>query len=83
MTEKAKDISQKIKSILAEHIGVDEEELSSEDRFKNDIHMSATDFADFVEKLNLAGFDTTRLDLMEMESVGDLVENIVSQEELN
>lgn len=83
MTKTAKDITQKIKTLLAEHIGTDEEELSNEDRFQNDIHMSATDLADFVEKLKMAGFDTTKLDLMETESVGDLIENIISQEELN
>ena len=83
MTKTAKDISQKIITLLAEHTGADEEELSSEDRFQNDIHMSPTDLADFVEKLNTAGFDTTKLDLMEIESVGDLIENIISQEDLN
>ena len=82
-TKTAKDITQEIITILAEHIGTDEEELSSEDRFQNDIHMSATDLADFVEKLNTAGFDTTKLDLPEIESIGDLIENIISQEELN
>jgi hypothetical protein len=45
--------------------------------------MSPTDLADFVEKLNTAGFDTTKLDLMEIESVGDLIENIISQEDLS
>jgi acyl carrier protein len=83
MTKTAKDISQKITTLLAEHLGIDEEELNSEDRFQNDIHMSATDLADFIEKLNAAGFDTTKLDLTEIESVGDLIENIISQEELN
>ena len=83
MTKTAKDISQKIIVLLAEHIGTDEEELSSEDTFQNDIHMSPTDLADFVEKLNTAGFDTTKLDLTEIESVGDLIENIISQEDLS
>jgi acyl carrier protein len=83
MTKTAKDISEKIIILLAEHIGADEEELSSEDTFQNDIHMSPTDLADFVEKLSTAGFDTTKLDLMEIESVGDLIENIISQEDLS
>ncbi len=83
MTKTIKDITQKIITLLAEHIGTDEDELSSEDRFQNDIHMSAPDLADFVEKLRTAGFDTTKLDLMEIESVGDLIENIISQEELS
>ena len=83
MTKTAKDISQKIITLLAEHIGTDEEELSSSDTFQNDINMSATDLADFVVKLNTAGFDTSKLDLIEIESVGDLIENIISQEDLS
>ncbi len=83
MTKTAKDIAQKIIALLAEHIGTEEEELSSDDTFQNDIHMSATDLADFVEKLKTAGFDTTKLDLTEIESVGDVIENIISQEDLS
>ena len=83
MTKTAKDIAQKIIALLAEHIGAEEEELSSDDTFQNDIHMSATDLADFAEKLKTAGFDTTKLDLTEIESVGDVIENIISQEDLN
>ena len=83
MTEKIKDITQKIIAILAEHVGTDGEELDITDMFQDDLHMSATDLADFMEKLNVAGFDTSSLDLMELETVEDLVENIISQEEFN
>lgn len=83
MTKAAKDISQKIITLLAEHIGTDEEELSIHDTFRDKINMSPTDLADFVIKLNTAGFDTSKLDLTEIENVGDLIENIISQEDLN
>ena len=83
MTEKTKDIAQKIIALLAEHVGTDGEELDIADMFQDDLHMSATDLADFTEKLNMAGFDTSNLDFMELETVEDLIENIISQEELN
>lgn len=83
MTKTATDISQKIITLLAEHIGADEEELSSTDTFQDKINMSVTDLADFVEKLKVAGFDVSKIDLTEIESVGDLIENIISQEDLN
>lgn len=83
MTKTATDISQKIITLLAEHIGADEEELSSTDTFQDKINMSVTDLADFVEKLKVAGFDVSKIDLTEIKSVGDLIENIISQEDLN
>jgi len=83
MTDKAKEISQKIITLLAEHVGTDKEELKNTDMFQNDIHMSAKDLADFVEKLTMADFDTSTIDLLELETVGDLVDSIVSQEELS
>lgn len=83
MTKTSIDISQKIITLLAEHTGADEEELSSTDTFQDKINMSVMDLADFVEKLKVAGFDTSKLDLTEIESVGDLIENIASQEDLS
>ena len=83
MIEKTKDISQKIIALLAEHMGTDEEELKNTDMLQDDINMSPTDLADFVEKLTVAGFDTSKLNLTELESVEDLIENIISQEDLS
>ena len=83
MTKTSIDISQKIITLLAKHTGADEEELSSTDTFQDKINMSVMDLADFVEKLKVAGFDTSKLDLTEIESVGDLIENIASQEDLS
>ncbi len=83
MTKTAKDMSEEIIALLAEHIGAEKEELSSEDAFQEDIHISATDLSDFLEKLNTAGFDTSQLDLTEVKSVGDLIENVIAQEDLN
>lgn len=83
MTEKENNISEKIITLLAEHIGADEEEISSSDTFQDKINMSPTDLADFIEKLKTAGFDTSELDITNLKSVGDLIEGIISQEDLN
>jgi acyl carrier protein len=83
MTEKEKNTSEKIITLLAEHIGTDEEEINSTDTLQDKINMSPTDLADFIEKLKTAGFDTSELDLTNLKSVGDLIEGIISQEDLN
>jgi acyl carrier protein len=72
---------QKIITLLAEHIGTDEEELSKDDAFQEGLQMSPSDIADFIEKLNQAGLDTSEVDLTQITTVDDLVDKVVSQEE--
>jgi len=82
MTEETKDLTQKILNILSEHIGVEKEELHKKDSFQDDLHMSPADLADFLEKLRGAGLDISKIDFTEIEFVEDLIEIIISQEEL-
>ncbi|MGB6881847.1 MAG: hypothetical protein WBD86_00900 [Microgenomates group bacterium] len=82
MTEERESKSENIIKLLAEHIGVEESELSKKDSFADDLHMSAADFTDFIEKLSGAGFNTSSLDLSKTETVGELIEEIISEEEL-
>lgn len=82
MTEEQTDISQKIMGLLAGHIGVEESELKKDDSFRDDLHMSAADLTDFAEKLSSAGFEASSLDFSEMETVGDLIEKMISEREI-
>lgn len=82
MTEEHKNLTQKILNILSEHIGVEKEELSERDSFQDDLHMSPADLTDFLEKLREEGFDISNIDLAETELVEDLIEIIISREEL-
>lgn len=82
MTEEKKNKPEEIIKLLAEHIGVEESELSKEDSFADDLHISAADFTDFIEKLSGAGFDISSLDLSKTETIGELIEEIISKEEL-
>jgi len=82
MTRDTKDITQKILTALSEQIGVEEEELDTKDSFQEDLHMSPADLTDFLEKLGEMGFDTSDIDLTETKHVEDLIEVIISQEEL-
>lgn len=83
MTKTNKEVSEKIISLLAEHIGVETDELDLADSLQEDIHMSITDLADFMGKLSEEGFDTENLDLGEIESIEDLIENLAAEEDIN
>lgn len=73
-------ITDKVKQILAEYIGVEVEDIKDEDFLVDDLHMSATEISDFVESLETAGIDTSKIDLSEVEAVEDLLESVSSEE---
>ncbi len=68
-TEKTKEL---IKKLLAEHIGVEPEDINDDDSFVEDLHMNPSEVADFAEKLEEAGFETGKIDFMALESVEDM-----------
>lgn len=72
----------KIINLLAEHLGVGEEDIHMEDSFSDDLHMSALDISGFVKKLETMGVERDSLDLAEMVTVEDLVEKIAIEEDL-
>ncbi len=73
------DNAEKIKAILAEHIGVDSEDIKESDSFSDDLHMGPTEMVDFSETLKKAGIDLSDLDFTKINSVGDLLEALETQ----
>jgi acyl carrier protein len=69
---------EQVKTCLADHIGLDIEDISEDDTFMNDLHMRPTEFADFLEDLTEKGFDTSDLDLTSITTVGELIESLSS-----
>jgi acyl carrier protein len=67
-----------VKTCLADHIGVNVEDINDDDTFMNDLHMRPTEFSDFIEELTEKGLDTRDLDLTSIQTVGDLVESLSS-----
>ncbi len=61
------------KDALAEQLGIEPNDIGFDDSFSDDFHMRPTDFADFLEVLNSKNIDTSKLDLPEIETFGDLV----------
>lgn len=72
----------KIKSTLANHLGIDPEDIGLEDTFLEDLHMRPSDFSDFLEELGEDGLRTSELDLSLIKTVEDLVEALSSHEYL-
>ena len=62
------------KQTLAEFLGLEVEDIGSDDGLYEELHMQPSDLSDFLHKLGELGFDTTKTDLTKVESVNDLVE---------
>jgi len=75
-------LSIKVIKLLADNLGVETEDISEDDSFAEDLHMSPDKIADFVESLSSSGFETSNLALIEIETVGDLSEMLSSHEDI-
>jgi acyl carrier protein len=64
----------KLKELLANHLGVEIDDINDDDSFSQDLHISPLDLADFVNGLTEQGFDTSKVKLIEMETFEDLIE---------
>lgn len=69
-----------VKQLLAEHIGVEPQDIDDKDAFSEDLHMKSSDLSDFLEVLQGNGVETRNLDLTTIETVNDLIESIGSEE---
>lgn len=72
----------KIKSLLAQHIGVEEEDIKGEDLLLEDLHMGASEIADFFSSLDDAGMNVSKINMAEIKTVDDLLESLNSHEEI-
>ena len=60
--------------LLAEHIGVEPEDVSEEDFFLEDLHMKPGELSDFVHSLGNLEIDTSKLETGSIETVSDLLQ---------
>ena len=76
------DTEQKIKSLvvnkLAEHIGVDSEDINMDDFLDEDLHLNAAEISDFLQKLSEEGVEIEESELENIETVSDLIDEILS-----
>ena len=60
--------------LLASHLGVEPDDVSEEDSLTTDLHMQVTDMSDFLSLLEGNDINTSRIDLTEIDTVGELIE---------
>ena len=72
----------KINKLLANHLGVEPEDIENDDSLSEDLHMTAVALADFTHVLEKEGYPVSEIDFTELETVGDLIESLSSHEEI-
>lgn len=70
---------EKVKKELAGFLGVDLEDIEDDTTLTGDLHMKATDLTDFMELLNSKGFNTSGVDLTEIETFEEFTDAISAQ----
>lgn len=68
----------KLFEILSEILGVEPEDINSEDSLREDLHMNSVDLAEFSEKITEARLGV--VDLSEIETVEELVDQLNLEE---
>ena len=83
MEDMKKEIEKEIVDIVVEQLGVDPEEVTSEKSFVEDLNADSLDQTElimtFEEKLNL---EISEEDAVSLKTVGDVVEYIISKQNL-
>jgi len=69
-------IKDKTIAVLASHIGVEEDDIKLEDSFTDDLHMNPAELADFFLALNEKEIDTSKINVSEVDTVQELVEEL-------
>lgn len=72
----------KIKTYLAEHIGVEIDDIGNEDNLANDLHMTPSDITDFIESLRVNFPETGELKIENFEKVIDIIEEVKSKQDV-
>ncbi len=68
----------KIKKLLADFLGVEVEDIDDDAFLSDELHLDPASLSDFIEILKNEGMElTSRVNLREIETFSDLVENIV------
>ncbi|MCS7092492.1 MAG: phosphopantetheine-binding protein [Patescibacteria group bacterium] len=75
-------VESKVKKSLASYLGIEVEDISLDDTLRDDLHMLPTDLTDFLEQLSEGGLPIDQLDIMQIKTVGELVDFLKSEEYL-
>ncbi len=65
---------------LADYLGLEPEDIEDDSSLTEDMHMKASDLADFIEVLIRMGMDVSGVDLIKDETFLDLIESLTEHE---
>ncbi|MGD8744339.1 MAG: transcription antitermination factor NusB [Candidatus Woesebacteria bacterium] len=68
--------AKKIIELLSQHIGVEPEDIDKEDSFIEDLSISTSELSDFLHTLEQNGYNTTDINIAEIQTVEELIERI-------
>lgn len=71
-------LKQKIKSELANYLGIDLEDIEDDSTLTGDLHMKATEITDFMELLAGLGMDSDGVNLADLETFENLTDAITA-----
>jgi hypothetical protein len=71
---------EKVRQELANYLGAEAEDIEDDSSLTQDLHMKASDLADFMEVLNRMDLDTTNIDLTEIETFQELTDALTAHE---
>lgn len=64
---------------LAEHIGVETEDINLEDSLVDDLHLNIAEITDLISKLSDDGIEIKESEFEDVDTVSDLIDHILSQ----
>lgn len=67
-----------IKEVLANQLGADPEDIEMDQLLTDELMMSPSDLSDFVVHLGSRGIDTDNVEIAEIQTLNDLVEQLSS-----
>ena len=78
--EDKQEIPKKIKDLLSEQLGIKPSDIQDDHSLLEDLHMGPSDLTDFSEKLLSNNIDISNIDFQEIDTVGNLIEALSSNE---
>ncbi len=71
---------EEVRRELASYLGAEPADIEDDSSLIEDLHMKASDMADFMEVLTRMGMETSAVDLTETETFLDLVESLTKNQ---
>jgi acyl carrier protein len=80
MNKEFPELEKKVKSLLADFLGIESEDIEDDFSLTEDLHMKPTDLTDFIQILEKSNFNIDKIDFTEIETFAELVDELVQHQ---